>query len=107
MLAIFVCQCASGELKARRVLKEAGVKNYLGIKCYIGKENIYFGMDKMPESIRNTTEWKSMRRLIGDKSSYAVVAGWDDSNFRWSDIYDGRIESIVPGKKIAEYFAKN
>lgn len=104
MLALFVCQCANGELKARRVLKDAKVKNYLSVRCYIGKKSIEIGMSSMPENIQKTVEWAAMKDLINQKTSYAIVAGWDANNLRWSDVYDGKIESVVPGEQIAEYF---
>lgn len=105
MIAIFVCQCASSELKARRVLKSSGIKKPLGVRCYLGKTSILIGMDNMPESIKQTTEWAAMRDLVNNKPSYAIIAGWDNEKMRWSDIYDGKIESVVPGEQIAEYFA--
>lgn len=105
MLAIFACQCATSELKARRVLQSSDIKSPLGVRCYTGKRMAEIGLDAMPEAVQNTTEWKAMKSLINDKSSYSIIAGWDDTRLRWSDVYDERIESTVPGEKIAEYFA--
>ena len=107
MLAIFACQCATSELKARRVLRDAKVKNYLGVRCYLGKNSINIGLEYMPEDVKSSVEWRALKELINSKSSYSVIVGWDQSNLRWSDIYDGRIESVVPGEQIAEYFAQN
>lgn len=106
MLAILVCQCASSELKARRVLKDAGIKNYLGVRCYLGKTNINIGLDNMPDNIKNTSEWRALKEMINTKSSYSVIVGWDSDKMRWSNIYTGKIEDVVPGEQIAEYFAE-
>lgn len=106
MIALFCCQCATSELKARRVLKSAGIKNYLGIRCYLGKTSINLALDNMPEQIKQTTEWAGLRRMINEKASYSVIAGWDNVNFRWSNVYTGEIEDVVPGEQIAEYFAE-
>lgn len=106
MIALFCCQCATSELKARRVLRDAGIKNYLGVRCYLGKTSINIGLENMPEAVKKSTEWRALKELISSKASYSVIAGWDSENMRWSDIYDGRIESVVPGEQIAEYFAE-
>lgn len=105
MLAIFACQCATSELKARRVLMDAKIKNYLGVRCYTGKTSINIGLENMPEEVKKSTHWLALRELVNSKSTYSVIAGWDQNQMRWSDIYDGRIESVVPGEKIAEHFA--
>lgn len=105
MLAILACQCATSELKARRVLRNVGIKNYLGVRCYLGKISIGIGLENMPEAVRNSTEWRALKDLINSKSSYSVIVGWDQNQMKWSDIYDGRIESVVPAEKIIEYFA--
>lgn len=105
MLAIFACQCATSELKARRVLKNANIKNYLGVRCYTGKTAITIALENMPEAVKKTTDWRAVKELINTKSGYSVIVGWDEEKMRWSDIYDERIESVVPGEKIAQYFA--
>lgn len=105
MLAIFVCQCANGELKARKVLKSAEITGYLSVKCYTGKKHAEIGLDNMPESIKQTAEFGALREKIKQATGYAIIAGWDNKNLRWSDVYDGRLESVVPGEQIAEHFA--
>lgn len=105
MLAIFACQCATSELKARRVLRDAGIKNYLGVRCYLGKKSIGIGLENMPDAVKGTTDYRALKDLIETKSGYSVIVGWDTEKMRWSDIYDGKIESVVPGEQIAEYFA--
>lgn len=106
MLAIFVCQCATSELKARRVLRDAKIEGYLGVRCYTGKKAAAIGLDNMPSAVKESTEWRALGDLIKDKSSYSVIAGWDATRLRWSDVYDGKLESVVPGEQVAEYFAK-
>lgn len=105
MIAILACQCATSELKARRVLKDGGVNDYLGVRCYLGRNSINIALDNMPEGIKTTSGWRALRELINTKSSYSVIVGWDSHKLRWSNIYTGKIEDIVPGEQIAEYFA--
>lgn len=71
----------------------------------MGKNSIGIAMDNMPEAVKQSVEWRALRELVNTKSGYSVIVGWDNDNIRWSDIYDGRIESIVPAEKIIEYFA--
>lgn len=107
MLAIFTCQCVTGELKSRRVLKDAEVKDYLGVKVYVGKSHCNMGIDLLPKAVQETLECRAMRSCIEQSAGYSIIAGWDDHQMRWSDVYSGKIEDIVPAKKIAQAFAKN
>lgn len=107
MLAIYACHCSNSELKARRLLKSCSAPDYLSIKCYTGKNSIFMAMDNLPSSLHQTTEWGALKDAVSNLTSYSIIVGWDEKNLRWSNVYDGRLESVVPAEKIIEYFAKN
>lgn len=107
MLTLLVCQCAGAEKKSRKILKEAGVEDYLGVACFTGKAQCRGFLEGLPEMYQKLPARKSLEEFIMTGFSYAVILGYDDTRFAWANVKTKDLNELIMGEKIAESFAKN
>ena len=104
MLILLVCNCGGAEPLARSVLKEAGVKDWLVTSLVRGNKNCLEWINKLPSATRNLDVVDALFMMIKNKSRYAVIVGYDDEHFRWSDVANGSIKAKLDGEVIAKQF---
>lgn len=104
MILLLACNCGGVIPLLRGVLREAGVENWLDAEVYQGKKYALETLEQFPEYYRNLPQWGALYDSINNRSSFAVIIGYDQDNFRWADVAMGDLKSSLDGQIIAKQF---
>ena len=104
MILLLACNCGGVVPLLRGVLKEAGCDGWLDVPVYQGKKYALETLEQFPEYYRKLPQWGALYDSINNRSSFAVVIGYDKDNFRWSDVVMGDLKSNLDGQIIAKQF---
>lgn len=104
MLVLLTCQCGGAEPMVRSVLQTAGVKDWLKVPVKKGKKAATDWLDMCPDKIKSTLEWGALRNFIVNNGKYAVIVGYNDLMFKWSDVAAGSIKAKLDAEVIAKKF---
>lgn len=104
MLILLACQCGGSEPMVRSTLQSAGVKDWLKVPVKKGKQASLDWMDMCPDYIKSTLEWGALRNFIVNHGKFAVVVGYNDHIFKWSDVAAGSLQAKLDAEVIAKKF---
>lgn len=107
MIFILACRCANAEEKARRVLRDAGVADWLSIPCYIGRPACTEILQNLPVPLEGGEQILMLRQLIDNDNSWSVVVGANETLVRWATVKKKEPDQIAFAKAICEAFADN
>lgn len=96
-----VCNCGGSEGLVRRCFKRAGVKDWLSIPVYKGKENISGFLSNFDNPSKEIME---VANYAKNTNPYAVVVGVD-GEVKWVDVKHGGMKEMLDAELIAEQFA--
>lgn len=99
MIAILHCRCANSELRARRMLMNIGMENYMSPKSYEGKEQGKAFLDTIPQ----THETELIRKYLEYNTKWSIIVGWDSTEVKWADM-EGGLKAKVDAEVIAEEY---
>lgn len=102
MIALLCCKCHGSESMLRRFVKNQGVKDWMKTPVFVGKEKSVEFLSQFGDS---DSEVRSLKRNIENHGRYAVVFGYNEGRYYWSDIADNSVASKVDAELIIENFA--
>ena len=100
-LLLLVCNCSGSEGLVRSTLKEAGIVDWLEPPIVKGKNLSLQTLNQFPEYYKELPQWGALYASINNRSSFAVIVGYDQDDFRWADVAMGDIKSKLDGEVIA------
>lgn len=102
MICGFGCRCKNAEPIARKVFRDAGISNFLGVPFYIGHE---VAKQTVPQIDTADIEMKErLLQYILSQSGYSVIVGWDENELVYAEVGHGSPIDIVNGKVIVRNF---
>lgn len=104
MILLLACSCNGVVPALRGILKNAGISDWLNFPICQGKKYALQTLDQFPDYYKNLLEWGALRNSINNRSSFAVVVGYDADNFKWADIALGDIKSKIDAEVIAKAY---
>lgn len=105
MLFCFTCECHGVENLIRKVLRSAGLDNWLDMPIYKGKPRYQEFYRNLPKEIKDRMEIGALNQHIVPASSYAVVLGIKGDKIVWSDVKSGDVKSRLDAEIIAQKYA--
>lgn len=105
MLKLLSCDCGSAEPLLRQELRKAKISNWMEIPIYKGKEHCAAILSHFPESLKSLLAFQALVDYIPTRSSYAIVVGYNDDTFYWSDIHSASPADVIQAQAIIERFA--
>ena len=100
MIFALCCTCAGSESLVRSIFEEAKLDNWLDIPVYKGDRALEESESFIGLETRNDGA-KILYEYISNRSSYAVIVGWDRETglIKWSDIAQG--DPVSSGEAVA------
>lgn len=105
MLIAAICNCSGSETQVRSVFKKKGLANWLEIPVFKGRDGIPVMFNYLPPEVREADCIQALARSLKNRSSYAVIIGYDENGVRWSDVRNGDLASRLDAEIIVEQFA--
>lgn len=104
MIYVLTCACGGVESMARAILREAGIKDWLNVPVYQGKEKAREILQD-PE-ISYLPAVQVLLKYINETTSYVVVLGIDKVRDAaiWADAKRGNIQHRLDAQIIAENY---
>lgn len=105
-LKVYVCTCGGSENTARQILKTSKNVPWLQVPIVKGKKATLSELEKLPEFVKKSSEYKSLIGLLGHKSKFVIFLGYSTEHEAviWSDVASGRMKEKVDGQLIAERY---
>lgn len=106
MILLCSCTCGGVENLLKRVLKEAGITDWLSMPLHKGKDKTRRAIAALPEQIREKSETKAFLAHISHKSKYAAVFGYSEENdvVIWADVARGSTKERIDAQNIAKLY---
>ena len=105
MILLVACTCSGVNPLIRSVLKEANHPNWLEEPIYQGKTKVLDILSQFPDYYKTLPEYGALLDSINNRSSFAVVIGYDEDRFKWADVAMGDIRSKLDAGVIVSHFA--
>lgn len=105
MIMVLTCHCHGAEAKARGVLRDAGVANYMTVPIYVGPKTGTLMLEQMPANLHETLEWRALHSYINSQPSYSVIMGYNNEFVRWVEVKKKDLVSRADAANIVEIFA--
>lgn len=107
-LKVYACTCGGSENTARQILKTAKIADWLKVPVVKGKNKVAADMEKLPEFVKNSAQYKALRGLLTHKSKFVVFFGYSTEHQAviWADVAGGRLSGKIDGQIIAEKYYK-
>lgn len=70
-----------------------------------GKDHALTVLSYFPAPFKELLSFRALEDHLSSASSFAIIVGYDDDTFFWSDIYNNDMASQVEAKAIVERFA--
>lgn len=85
MLVAFICTCSNAETLARGVFKKAGVRDYMSVPVYRGKEKLRALMNSLPEGARRSLGAQTLVDFVRERGSFVLIIGYTEDNLVWAN----------------------
>lgn len=105
MIKLLTCNCGSAEPLVRQTLRSSGITTWLTEPIHKGKEHCLTVLSYFPEPYHELLAFKALQDHLSTTSSYAIIIGYDDSSFYWSDIHSNAPQEVIQAQSILERFA--
>lgn len=105
MLYLFICDCNGAEGLMRKVLRSAGLNDWLERPIYKGKRRYEEFYNSMDPEYKNRLEIGALNQHLANVSSYVVVLGIKNDKVIWSDVKNGDVKSRLDAEIICQKFA--
>lgn len=104
MLMGLICTCSNTETQVRDAMRRGGDKDYMHRPVFRGKSELGAFEQALPEQWRDSEQAQILLDYVKSKGSYAVVLGFDDTDWRWADIKLARPTDKLDAQAIASDF---
>lgn len=108
-LKVYVCTCGGSENTARQILKSCKNVPWLQVPIVKGKKASLAALEKLPDFVKSSSEYKALISMLGHKSKFVIFLGYSTPHEAviWADVASGRMKEKVDGQLIAErYFSE-
>ena len=105
MLYLFICDCNGAEGLMRKVLRSAGLSDWLERPIYKGKRRFEEFYNSLEDKYKNRLEIGALNQHLANVSSYVVILGIKGDKVIWADAKSGDVKSRLDAELIAEKFA--
>ena len=105
-LKIYICTCGGSENTARQILKTSKNVPWLEVPIIKGKKATLAALDKLPDFVKNSSELKALKGMLGHKSKFVIFLGYSTQYEAviWADVASGRMKEKVDSQLIAERY---
>lgn len=105
---IYACTCGGSENTARQILKSAKVADWLKVPVTKGKNRVAAEMEKLPQFVRNSAQFKALKGMLTHKSRFVVFLGYSTAHEAviWADVASGKFSEKLDGQAIVEKYYK-
>jgi len=105
-LKVYTCTCGGAENTARQLLKAAKGVKWLEVPVVKGKNKVAAELEKLPEFVKNSPQFKALKAMIGHKSKFVVFLGYSTEHQAviWADVASGKLSEKLDGQMIAEKY---
>lgn len=104
MLTCLRCDCAGSEGLLRTVLYNAKIPNWNEVEVIVGEKASLAWLNSLSDTYRKTMDWGALRSFLSGRGRFAVIVGYDDTNFTWADVSLGNIKARLDGEILAARF---
>lgn len=101
MIAMLICNCPNGPVKAYKFL-EPLVENWMDVPMYSGRERCNKFLAKFLDHSNTPFD---VSKFMLQHGKYIIVVGWDDGQFRWADVSHGKATDQADAEAIVREFA--
>ncbi len=105
MIFCFICNCGGAEGLMRKVLKSAGLDNWLEQPVYKGKNKYKEFYNNLEKKYKDSLEIGALNQHLANTSSYVVILGIKGDRIVWADAKAGDVKSRLDAELIAQKFA--